>query len=215
MGLSLPRDASSTLYIEGLPPDSTEREVAHVFRRYEGHGFQSVRLRPIDSKNNPGTNLFLCFAEFDNAHSATVALCGLQGYRFDAKVENTGIRISYAKSKSASRGSGPPRSAATPTSQPPPSFTERAPSFEQSYPSRDDDRHHDDERRGSSYDDERRGDDRRMDDRRGDERRGGGYRREGREHNDRYRDDYDDASERGDDDIYQRADQVSMQGVTD
>lgn len=77
-GISLPHEASSTLYIEGLPPDATEREVSHIFRRYEGHGFQSIRLRPIESNKNPGTNLVLCFAEFDNAHQATVALYGLQ-----------------------------------------------------------------------------------------------------------------------------------------
>ena len=51
-------------------------------------------MRAIESNKTPGTNLFLCFAEFDNAHQATVALYGLQGYRFDPKSENSGIRIS-------------------------------------------------------------------------------------------------------------------------
>lgn len=37
MSAQLPRDASSTLYVEGLPSDATEREVAHIFRRFEGH----------------------------------------------------------------------------------------------------------------------------------------------------------------------------------
>jgi len=174
--------------------------VAHVFRRYEGQGFQSVRLRPIDSKNNPGTNLFLCFAEFDNPHAATIAMFGLQGYRFDPKVENSGIRIAFAKSKTGSRSSGPPRPSAA--AHPPAAPAARTPSFEQpSHPARDM------PARGDRYDDERRGS--------YDDRGSGGHRRDGREHNDRYRDDYDDASERGEDDIYQRADQVSMQGVTD
>merc|ERR550537_1099267 len=112
MGLALPPEATSTLYIEGLPSDATEREVAHVFRRFEGLGFQSVRMRAIESNKTPGTNLFLCFAEFDNAHQATIALYGLQGYRFDVKTENTAIRISYAKAKGArppARGPPPPR----------------------------------------------------------------------------------------------------------
>ena len=61
MGLSLPHDATSTLYIEGLPADASEREVAHIFRRYDGHGFQSVRMRAIESSKSPGTNLFLCY----------------------------------------------------------------------------------------------------------------------------------------------------------
>ena len=78
LALQLPLDATSTLYIEGLPADASEREVAHIFRRYEGHGFQSIRMRGIESARSPGTTLFLCFAEFDNAHQATIAMYGLQ-----------------------------------------------------------------------------------------------------------------------------------------
>ena len=65
----------------------------------------------------------------------------------------------------------------------------------------------DDDRRGSSYHD----DDRRMSD---DDRGRGGYRRDTREHADGYRDEYED-SERGDDDVFQRADQVSFHGISD
>ena len=36
LAMQLPLDASSTLYVEGLPPDATEREVSHIFRRFEG-----------------------------------------------------------------------------------------------------------------------------------------------------------------------------------
>ncbi len=35
-------------------------------------------VKGIESNKNPGTSLFLCFAEFDNAHQATVAMAGLQ-----------------------------------------------------------------------------------------------------------------------------------------
>ena len=45
----LPRDASSTLYVEGLPSDATEREVAHIFRRFEGH----VPASPLDPMPPP------------------------------------------------------------------------------------------------------------------------------------------------------------------
>ena len=41
-----------------------------------------------------------------------------------------------------------------------------------------------------------------------------GYRRDGREHSDRYRDEYED-SERGDDELFHRADNVSVQGIID
>ena len=36
LAIQLPPDASSTLYVEGLPSDATEREVSHIFRRFEG-----------------------------------------------------------------------------------------------------------------------------------------------------------------------------------
>jgi len=210
MGLSLPHDASSTLYVEGLPPDASEREVAHIFRRYEGLGFQSIRMRGIESNKNPGTSLFLCFAEFDNPHQATLAMYGLQGYRFDPvnRDKDTSIKISYAKSKTSRgppSGGGGGRGGGGGALPPPhPSYNDRPPPRDDRY---DDDRRMDDDRRGSSYHD----DDRRMSD---DDRGRGGYRRDTREHADGYRDEYED-SERGDDDVFQRADQVSFHGISD
>jgi len=218
LAIQLPPEATSTLYVEGLPPDATEREVSHIFRRFEGAGFQSVRMRPIESNKNPGTNLFLCFAEFDNAHQATIAMYGLQGYRFDVKVEgsNAGIRISYAKSKGAPRTAGggghPPRALPPPTHQP---SYERggyhesrdsggyAPRHEPDRGGRDDRYDHNERGGRGGYDDDAGRDDRYDDER---------YSRRGRD--ERYRDDYED-SERGDDDLFQRADGVSMQGITD
>lgn len=197
--ITLPHDATSTLYIEGLPPDASEREVSHVFRRYDGHGFQGLRMRAIESNRAPGTNLLLCFAEFDNAHQATVALHGLQGYRFDPKgaPEQSGIRISYAKAKAArpSARSLPP------------------PQYESGFPREP---AQGDRRSEEPYDDDRRDYDRRDFDRRDydGERGRSGYRRDTREHHDGFRDDYED-SEVGDNDVLQRADQVSMHGVTD
>ena len=266
MGLSLPHDATSTLYIEGLPADASEREVAHIFRRYDGHGFQSVRMRAIESSKSPGTNLFLCFAEFDNPHQATVALCkpppslgrsspftrlsppcgsmrirahpsscccacllfladGLQGYRVDPKTDlNTSMRISFAKAK-GTRGPPPQRA------PPPPRFDDsysrdphNLPREPREPPSREEHRERDQRDQRDQRNDRDRYDDRYEDEGRGgydDDRRGydndrgrGGYRRaDAREHHDAYREDYED-SELGDD-VFQRADQVSMHGVTD
>ena len=221
MGLQLAHDASSTLYIEGLPADASEREVSHIFRRYEGAGFQSIRMRPIESAKNPGTNLFLCFAEFDNAHQATIAMHGLQGYRFDLKVDGApgGLRISFAKSKGAPRSGGgapPPRAALPPPPQQQLSY-DRGYGNEGGYappPDRRDDRRED---RGGGRDDRYDGER----DGRGGGHNGGSYdddryddRRRGHEHSDRYRDDYEE-SERGDDDLFRSADNVSMAGITD
>merc|ERR1719424_439512 len=107
MSAQLPRDASSTLYVEGLPSDATEREVAHIFRRFEGHGYQSIRMLARESSKTPGKNLYLCFVEFDNPHQATACLHQMQGYKVDKAIEGGGVKISFAKSKG---GGAPARS---------------------------------------------------------------------------------------------------------
>ncbi|KAK6940017.1 RNA recognition motif domain [Dillenia turbinata] len=60
----LPPDASSTIYVEGLPPDSTRREVAHIFRPFVG--YKEVRLVTKESKHRGGDPLILCFVDFAN-----------------------------------------------------------------------------------------------------------------------------------------------------
>jgi len=91
----LPLDASATLYIEGLPPDATEREVSHIFRPFSG--YSSLRILQKESKAVPSRLYNLCFVEFDNKYQATVAMHALQGYRMD-KNDSKGLTISYAKS---------------------------------------------------------------------------------------------------------------------
>jgi len=93
----LPHDASPTLYVEGLPADATEREVAHIFRRFEGQGYQSIRMFPKEGKN--GSQLFLCFVEFDHPHAANHAMQTTQGYRFDRKSEASALKISFSRPK--------------------------------------------------------------------------------------------------------------------
>jgi len=90
----LPAEATSCLYVEGLPPDATEREVSHIFRPFAG--YSSLRLLMKESKQVPNRHYHLCFVEFDNKFQATVALHALQGYRMD-KNDTKGLHISYAK----------------------------------------------------------------------------------------------------------------------
>ncbi|KAK6938287.1 RNA recognition motif domain [Dillenia turbinata] len=77
----LPPDASSTIYVEGLPPDSTRREVAHIFRPFVG--YKEVRLVTKESKHRGGDPLILCFVDFTNPACAATALSALQGYKMD------------------------------------------------------------------------------------------------------------------------------------
>jgi len=59
----VPKNATNTIYVEGIPVDSTEREVAHIFRPFIG--FKSVRLIPREKGSEE--KVILCFADFENA----------------------------------------------------------------------------------------------------------------------------------------------------
>ena len=77
--LSIPKNASNTVYVEGVPTDATEREVAHIFRPFVG--FKTVRLIPREKRQ--GERVMLCFADFENTVQTTIVINTLQGYRFD------------------------------------------------------------------------------------------------------------------------------------
>eukprot|EP01017_Pseudomicrothorax_dubius_P024687 TRINITY_DN2621_c0_g1_i5.p1 TRINITY_DN2621_c0_g1~~TRINITY_DN2621_c0_g1_i5.p1 ORF type:complete len:366 (-),score=31.15 TRINITY_DN2621_c0_g1_i5:231-1328(-) len=71
---TIPSNATNSLYVDGVPNDSSEREVAHVFRPFPG--FQRVRL--IRKTARSGRRFFFCFVDFDNTLQATIALTTLQ-----------------------------------------------------------------------------------------------------------------------------------------
>jgi len=100
---SLPAEASSTLFVEGLPSDATVREVGHIFRPYAG--FQSLRIVPKESKTDPAKVFSLCFVEYDSKLQSSTAMHALQGYRMDTSDQH-GLRISYARSNLGGRGGG-------------------------------------------------------------------------------------------------------------
>eukprot|EP00262_Sarcandra_glabra_P009268 TRINITY_DN2337_c2_g1_i1.p1 TRINITY_DN2337_c2_g1~~TRINITY_DN2337_c2_g1_i1.p1 ORF type:complete len:252 (-),score=36.99 TRINITY_DN2337_c2_g1_i1:348-1103(-) len=103
--MPLPPDASNTLFVEGLPPDSTKREVAHIFRPFLG--FKEVRLVNKEAKHHGGDPLILCFVDFANAGCAATALSALQGYRMDEHEPDSPIlRLQFARYPGP-RSSGP------------------------------------------------------------------------------------------------------------
>jgi len=57
----IPKNATNTVYVEGIPIDATEREVSHMFRPFLG--FKTVRLIPREKR--PGEKVVLCFADFE------------------------------------------------------------------------------------------------------------------------------------------------------
>lgn len=89
--LPIPKNATNTVYVEGIPTDATEREVAHIFRPFVG--FKTVRLIPREKRQ--GEKVILCFADFENTLQTTIVINTLQGYRFD-RDDILGLQFSYA-----------------------------------------------------------------------------------------------------------------------
>ncbi|XP_055829810.1 RNA-binding protein 1-like isoform X2 [Solanum dulcamara] len=75
--VTLPPDASSTLFVEGLPADCTRREVSHIFRPFVG--YKEVRLVTKGSRHAGGDPLILCFVDFASPPHAATAMDALQG----------------------------------------------------------------------------------------------------------------------------------------
>ncbi|PSS17473.1 RNA-binding protein like [Actinidia chinensis var. chinensis] len=102
--LPLPPDASNTLYAEGLPPDVTRREVAHIFRPFVG--YEDVRLVTKESRHRGGDPLILCFVDFTNPACAATALSALQGYKMDEHDRDSAhLRLQFSKFPGARAGS--------------------------------------------------------------------------------------------------------------
>ncbi|CAN0261003.1 unnamed protein product, partial [Laminaria digitata] len=108
--LRLPGDAHHTLYVEGIPGDASERELAHIFRPFPG--YISLRLRAKGGRNVGTSSVTLdaiCFVEFESSYHATIAKMGVAEYRLDKLDRNTAVlRIEYAKAKGGGgdRGGG-------------------------------------------------------------------------------------------------------------
>ncbi|KAF2589449.1 hypothetical protein F2Q70_00040302 [Brassica cretica] len=84
-----PSDASSTLFVEGLPSNCSMREVAHIFRPFSG--YKEVRLVTKDSEQRNGDPIVLSFVDFENPACAATARNALQGYRMDEQEPDSKI----------------------------------------------------------------------------------------------------------------------------
>ncbi|KAG5233678.1 RNA-binding protein [Salix suchowensis] len=103
--VSLPPDASSTLFVEGLPSDCTRREVSHIFRPFVG--YKEVRLVSKESRHPGGDLLVLCFVDFLSPAHAATAMDALQGYRFDDHDRDSfHLRLQFARYPGARSGGG-------------------------------------------------------------------------------------------------------------
>ena len=80
--MPIPKNATNTVYVEGIPLDASEREVARnlffslyfqyvdIFRPFPG--YKSVRLIPREKR--PGEKVIFCFADFENAFQTTLVI---------------------------------------------------------------------------------------------------------------------------------------------
>ena len=80
---NVPKNATNTIYVEGIRCDATEREVSRkyslnqlkipsldIFRPFRG--FKSVRLIPREK--GPDEKVILCFADFENTLQTTIVI---------------------------------------------------------------------------------------------------------------------------------------------
>ncbi|KAE8701644.1 MEG5 [Hibiscus syriacus] len=101
----LPPDASNTLFVEGLPPDSTRREVAHIFRPFVG--YKEVRLVSKEYKHRGGDPVILCFVDFSSPACAATAKSALQGYKIDEhEPDSNYLRLQFSRNPGPRSGFG-------------------------------------------------------------------------------------------------------------
>ncbi|KAJ4954217.1 hypothetical protein NE237_031049 [Protea cynaroides] len=101
----LPPDASNTLFVEGLSPDCTRREVAHIFRPFLG--YKEVRLVNKEPKHHGGDPLILCFVDFENPVCAATCLNALKGYKMDDHdADSSPLRLQFARYPGPRSGPG-------------------------------------------------------------------------------------------------------------
>ncbi|GIL43985.1 hypothetical protein Vafri_1575 [Volvox africanus] len=92
----LPGDATSSLYLDNLPPDVTHRELTHIFRPYAG--FVTLRLVVKDNPNRPNEKTAKAFIDFNDIQTATAAMSALNGYRLDMDGDTSHVlRPVYAR----------------------------------------------------------------------------------------------------------------------
>ncbi|XP_039057678.1 RNA-binding protein 2-like [Hibiscus syriacus] len=102
---SLPPDASSTLYVEGLPSDCTRREVSHIFRPFVG--YKEVRLVTKEPRYPGGDPIKLCFVDFLSPSHAATSKDALQGYIFNEHGhDSVKLRLQFARHPGARVGGG-------------------------------------------------------------------------------------------------------------
>uniref|UniRef100_A0A5B7A354 RRM domain-containing protein n=1 Tax=Davidia involucrata TaxID=16924 RepID=A0A5B7A354_DAVIN len=103
--LPLPPDATSTLFVEGLPANCTRREVSHIFRPFVG--YKEVRLVTKESRHPGGDPLVLCFVDFVSPAHAATAMDAVQGYKFDEHDrDSVDLRLQFARYPGARSGGG-------------------------------------------------------------------------------------------------------------
>ncbi|CAL5344181.1 unnamed protein product [Camellia sinensis] len=93
-GRPLPPDASSTLFVEGLPANCTRR-------------YKEVRLVTKEPRRSGDDPLVLCFVDFVSPAHAATAKDALQGYKFDEHDrDSVSLQLQFARYPGARSGGG-------------------------------------------------------------------------------------------------------------
>ncbi|KAM7268343.1 hypothetical protein ACFE04_010509 [Oxalis oulophora] len=94
--ISLPPDASNTLFVEGLSSNCSRRE-SDIFRPFVG--YKEVRLVSKESRHSGGDPLILCFVDFVSPAHAATAMDALQVFpsslSISSYLDSSQIRTTY------------------------------------------------------------------------------------------------------------------------
>lgn len=90
LSIVVPPDATSCVFIDGLPADISKRELAHIFRPFQG--FLGLRTLIKERSNRSNEKVTKVFANFVDELAATAALQLLHGYKLDLDDQETMVR---------------------------------------------------------------------------------------------------------------------------
>ncbi|KAI4387953.1 hypothetical protein MLD38_000335 [Melastoma candidum] len=102
----LPSGATSTLYVEGLPANSTRREVAHIFCSFMG--YKDAQPVTKESKDRGGDPVILCFVDFADPACSATAMRALRGYKMgEQEGYSAYLWLQFSRSPGRKSGYGP------------------------------------------------------------------------------------------------------------
>ena len=96
-------EGNSTLFVSHLPPDTTKRELGHLFRPFNGYRSMRMQVR----EHLPLEQRVFAFVEFDTNDNAQACLEAMEGYLF-SEGDDDPVVVEFARTRTYHRTEEPP-----------------------------------------------------------------------------------------------------------